>query len=121
MPALYQAPLYTRDLLRSIYKIMPDQRPHSDNLKKYGVNSIPMERLPSDKFRDKLTKEVGPSKLTEDDVEYLTEIQLFPRKPFLISRCKAFNFENSPSFIKICFGYCIKRHREGKLIMKGKQ
>jgi len=74
LPKLYQTPLYTRNILESIYKIMPDFQLDSTNLKIMGADSIPMERVPSDSLKNKckLDRDAKAQKLNLEDVNYLT-------------------------------------------------
>jgi hypothetical protein len=71
-----------------------------------GADSAGVERKPSDNFKDKLAfnrVDTPVNKLTEDDVNYLTETCLNPRKPFVNSTAKALLLSLVPSFIRVFF------------------
>jgi hypothetical protein len=100
---------------------MPDVKIDSANLKIMGADSSPVEKKPSDNFKDKLSfnrLDTPIEKLAEDDVNYLTETCLWPRKPFANSLPKALLLSLVPPFIKVCFEP-LKHLRSAKFIKKG--
>lgn len=81
-----------------------------------------MTRTPSDAFKEKLTLDKTNTpfkKLVDDDVNYLTETCLSPRKPFNAPICKTFFWTLAPKFIKTYCGSCCKSNHNQKLIVKG--